>query len=136
MSKARIWLRNAVVFAGGIGLLGGAGVAPHVARPAVGQLQGGFPPAGVPQGSGRGNHGNRPEDPYPTSKAVEEAQAKARANERQKRLISDSEKLLALATELHEEVIKTDKNILSVDAVRKATEMEKLSRDLKERMKS
>ncbi len=61
--------------------------------------------------------------------------AKARNDERQKRLIADSEKLLALATALHEEVMKTDKNILSVDVVKKAAEMEKLSRDLKDRMK-
>ena len=135
MHRARIWLRNSVVFAGGIGLLGGAGIAPGVMQPAVGQLQNGFPQPGFPQQPGRGNAGNRPDDPNQTSKQVEESQARARANDRQKRLVADSEKLLALATELHEDVIKTDKNILSVDVVRKATEMEKLSRDLKERMK-
>ena len=136
MHKARIWFRNSVVFAGGIGLLGGAGVAPHATAPAAGQFQGGFPQPGLQPGQqGRGNNGNRPDASDETSKRVQEGQAKARENERQKRLVADSEKLLALATELHEEVLKTDKNILSVEVIRKATEMEKLSRDLKERMK-
>ena len=140
MHKARIWLRNGIVFAGAIGLLGGAGVAPRAMQPAAGQFQSGFPGPGTQPGTqsgqqGRGNNGHGQDDPNGTSKQVEERQAKARDNERQKRLVADSEKLLALATELHEEVIKTDKNILSVDVVRKAAEMEKLSRDLKERMK-
>ena len=138
MHRARIWFRNSVVFAGGLGLLGGAGVAPHATRPAVGQFQGGFPQPGPPGSqspSSRGNPGGRQDDPNPMSKQVEEKQAKARDNDRQKRLVADSEKLLALATELHEDVLKTDKNILSMDVVRKAAEMEKLSRDLKERMK-
>jgi len=62
-------------------------------------------------------------------------QAEMRNDERQKRLMSDTEKLLALATELHQDVGKTDKHILSVDVVRRAEEIEKLARSVKERMK-
>ena len=58
-----------------------------------------------------------------------------RNDERQKRLISDTEKLLSLATELHQDVGKTDKHILSVDVVKRAEEIEKLARSVKERMK-
>ena len=61
--------------------------------------------------------------------------AELRNDERQKRLVSDSEKLLALATELHQDVARTDKHILSVDVVRRAEEIEKLARSVKERMK-
>ena len=62
-------------------------------------------------------------------------QAVIRNDERQKRLVSDTEKLLALATELHQDVEKTDKHILSVDVVKRAEEIEKLARSVKERMK-
>ena len=74
----------------------------------------------------------------PTDTAVNEIQhkqQKLREDERQKRLVSDSEKLLALATQLHDEVGKTDKNILSMDVIRRADEIEKLAHSVKERMK-
>ena len=66
---------------------------------------------------------------------IQHKQEKLRQDERQKRLVSDSDKLLALATQLHDEVGKTDKNILSVDVIRRADEIEKLARSVKERMK-
>jgi hypothetical protein len=40
-----------------------------------------------------------------------------------------------LATELKEQVDKTDKNILSVDVIKKADEIEKLAKSVKDRMK-
>lgn len=59
--------------------------------------------------------------------------ARAQANERQKRLIADTDKLLALATQLHADLARTDKNILSVDVVRRAEAIEKLARSVKDR---
>ena len=67
---------------------------------------------------------------------IQHKQEKLRQDERQKRLVSDSDKLLTLATQLHEEVAKTDKNILSVDVIRRADEIEKLARNVKERMRN
>ena len=81
---------------------------------------------------------SNPTSKDPTDAAVNEVQRKQeklRQDERQKRLVSDSDKLLALATQLHEEVAKTDKNILSVDVIRRADEIERLARNVKERMK-
>ena len=66
---------------------------------------------------------------------IQHKQEKLRQDERQKRLVSDSDKLLALATQLHDDVSKTDKNILSVDVVRRADEIERLAHNVKERMK-
>ncbi len=66
---------------------------------------------------------------------MEDAQAKSRNVERQKKLQADTEKLLSLATELKEQVDKTDKNILSVDVIKKADEIEKLAKSVKDRMK-
>ena len=63
------------------------------------------------------------------------AAARARETERQKKLVADSDKLLALATELHADVARTDKNILSVDVIQRAEEIEKLAHSVKERMK-
>jgi len=85
------------------------------------------------------------QDPYPQDpnkpkgedlpNPVAGKQAEMRNDERQKRLVSDTEKLLALATELHHDVGRTDKHILSVDVVKRAEEIEKLARSVKERMK-
>jgi hypothetical protein len=57
--------------------------------------------------------------------------ASSPASERQKKLAADTDKLLALATDLKKEVDKTNKDILSVDVVKKAEEIEKLARNMK-----
>ena len=49
--------------------------------------------------------------------------------------MADTDKLLSLATELKQDVDKTNKNVLSVDVIKKAGEIEKLARSVKERMK-
>ena len=55
--------------------------------------------------------------------------------ERRKQIAEDSARLLALATDLKAEVDKTDKDTLSMTVVRKADEIEKLARAVKEKMK-
>lgn len=55
--------------------------------------------------------------------------------ERQLALRRDTEKLLFLAEELKQNVDKTNPNILSMDVVKKAQEIEKLAKSVKERMK-
>lgn len=62
-------------------------------------------------------------------------QAKARNDDRQKQLVADTNKLLKLATELKAEVDKTNKDVLSVDVIKKADEIEKLAKSVKDRMK-
>jgi hypothetical protein len=71
----------------------------------------------------------------PLSPQVQEQQARARNNDRQTRLVEDTDKLLVLATQLKEDVGKTNKDVLSVDVVKKADEIEKLAHSVKERMK-
>ena len=73
-------------------------------------------------------------DPMTDSHRLEQ-QEEARSAERQKRLVADTDKLLALATDLKQQVDKTNKNILSVDVIKKADEIEKLAHSVKERMK-
>ena len=70
------------------------------------------------------------------SAEMRERMEKARNDERQKRLIADTEKLYALATLLKEDVAKTDKYTLSLDVIHRTEEIEKLSRSIRERMKN
>jgi hypothetical protein len=59
-----------------------------------------------------------------------------KANEqRQADLKRDTEKLLRLSTELKEYVDKSNENILSVDVIKKADEIEKLAHSVKSRMR-
>jgi hypothetical protein len=56
-------------------------------------------------------------------------------SERQKRLVEDTDKLLKLTTALKEQVDESNKDILSVDMIKKAEEIEKLAHSVKERIK-
>jgi hypothetical protein len=59
-----------------------------------------------------------------------------KANEqRQVELKRDTDKLLKLSTELKEYVDKSNSNILSVDVIKKAEEIEKLAHNVKTRMR-
>ena len=66
---------------------------------------------------------------------MEREMAKRANLERQANLKRDTEKLLKLATELKESVDKTNASTLSVDVVKKAEEIEKLARSVKDKMK-
>jgi hypothetical protein len=74
-----------------------------------------------------------PAEPVPPQ--VSEQQERSRNNDRQKRLVADTDKLLSLATELKQQVDKTNKDVMSVDVIKKADEIEKLAHSVKERMK-
>ena len=59
-----------------------------------------------------------------------------KANEqRQAELKRDTAKLLQLSTELKDYVDKTNENVLSLDVVKKAEEIEKLAHSVKVKMK-
>src|SRR6266478_8941307 len=65
-----------------------------------------------------GRNGNPAEtDPMDPHRA--EQQEKMRNNNRQKRLVADTDKLLALATDLKAQVDKSTKDTLSVDVIKK-----------------
>jgi predicted transcriptional regulator len=55
--------------------------------------------------------------------------------EHKRQFAADSANLLKLATELKAEVDKTNKDMLSVTVIRKADAIEKLARQVKEKMK-
>jgi nitric oxide reductase activation protein len=100
-----------------------------------------FPSQPVPQGGrqipGMPPAGRNPSpiESDPMDPHRNEQQEKMRNNDRQKRLVADTEKLLALATDLKAQVDKSNKDTLSVDVIKKAEEIEKLAHSVKERMK-
>jgi hypothetical protein len=55
--------------------------------------------------------------------------------ERRRQIADDSARLLKLATDLKVEVDKTTKDTLSLGVIRKADEIERLAREVKEKMK-
>ena len=63
-----------------------------------------------------------------------EMQKKAN-DQRQAELKRDTEKLLKLSTELKEYVDKTNSNVLSMDVIKKAEEIEKLAHSVRVKMK-
>src|SRR5271169_6895968 len=65
---------------------------------------------------------------------IDKDMAKRLNHERQVQLQHDTDNLLKLATELKKYVDKSNENTLSLDVVRKAEEIEKLARSVKEKM--
>jgi hypothetical protein len=92
--------------------------------------------AQIPDASGSPMPGStqRPrEDPWTAEQR--KAMEKQRNLQRQEDIKKDSEKLLELATELKQYVDKTNENTLSLDVIKKAEQIEKLARSVKEKMK-
>ena len=79
-----------------------------------------------------------------TTPAADGAEARARlehemekraAKERVAALKSDTDKLLKLSVELKAYVDKSDENVLSLDVIKRAEEIEKLAKSVKDKMK-
>lgn len=63
-------------------------------------------------------------------------QQSARRNDlRQQQIVSDTAKLLTLAQQLKDAVDKSNKDMLSIAVVKKAEEIEKLAKSVKEKMR-
>lgn len=67
---------------------------------------------------------------------LERAQIVNAVMERQIALRRDTEKLLFLAEELKQNVDKTGPNVLSMDVIKKAQEIEKLAKSVKDKMRN
>jgi hypothetical protein len=73
------------------------------------------------------------DDPH---QRLEQEQAKRLFVERQTQLRLDTEKLLALAAELKLHVDKTGANVLSMDVIKKAQEIQKLAKSVQDKMRN
>src|SRR5438270_4789097 len=63
-------------------------------------------------------------------------QQKKMNKQRHENIKKDTDKLLELSTQLKQYVDQSNENLLSIDVVRKAEEIEKLARSVKDKMKS
>jgi nitric oxide reductase activation protein len=77
----------------------------------------------------------RPEQVDAMGVHMEHQMAERRNDERQRQLVADTDKLLSLAQELKAEVDKSNKDQLSLDVVKRAEQIEKLAKSVKEKMK-
>ena len=75
-----------------------------------------------------------PTSPY--AGKMESAQARTLREERHKKLLEDTARLVQLSNELKVEVDKAGKDDLSLTVIKKASDIEKLAHDVKERMKN
>lgn len=66
---------------------------------------------------------------------IEKDMEKRANKQRQQDLKRDTDRLLTLATELKQSVDKSNADVLSMDVVKKADEIEKLAHSVKEKMK-
>ena len=71
----------------------------------------------------------------PAQKDLQDKMFRAANKKRQQDIRDETNKLFQLATELKAAVDKTDENVLSLEVVRKADEVEKLAKKVKEKMK-
>ena len=100
-----------------------------------------MPSAQAPQlPASQGPGGSPPFDsaPDPNDPMVRqrmEKMEKARNTQRQEQLQRDTDKLFDLAKELKDQVDKSNKDTLSIDVVKKAAEIEKLAKSVKDRMR-
>lgn len=66
---------------------------------------------------------------------MSERMARQRNTDRQKQIVADTAQLLKLAQQLNADVSKTNKDTLSLNVVKEASEIEKLAKTIKDRMK-
>jgi hypothetical protein len=71
----------------------------------------------------------------PSQKEMQDRMAREANKKRQQDIREETDKLFQLATELKAAVDKSNENLLSLDVVRKADEVEKLAKKVKEKMK-
>lgn len=74
--------------------------------------------------------------PNPLEDKMLRQRMKALNEQRQKQLVEDANQLLTLATELKEEVDKSTKDTLSISVIKKAEQIEKLAKSVKDKMKT
>ena len=90
-------------------------------------------------GQPRPMDGVRNSDSEPETSIERQEQSKLaekRNEERQAQLVQETARLFDLAKELKEQVGKTNKDVLSIDVVKKADEIEKLAKSVRDKMKA
>ncbi len=81
-----------------------------------------------------GQHNPSSAGPFDTESAPDPKRLRLLNSERQKSIVSDTEKLLKLAKELNDEVAGSDSSSMTDAQLRKVAEIGKLARSVKEKM--
>ncbi|MBV8206677.1 MAG: hypothetical protein JO041_07780 [Acidobacteria bacterium] len=76
------------------------------------------------------------QEPTQQDERVRQEREKALNTRRQEDLKRDAGRLLEMASELKQDVDKTNENILSLDVIKKAEQIEKLAKSVKDKMKA
>ena len=76
-----------------------------------------------------------PPEPDPGTQRMATRMAVERNIDRQKEIVNDTAQLLELAQELNAAVSKSNKDTLSLSVVKKAEEIEKLAKSIKQKMR-
>jgi hypothetical protein len=90
-------------------------------------------PAGITQGTAQGT--GIGDVPVTSGEEAQRKQQEALNQQREIELKRDSEKMLELTQELNAYLQKSNQNVVSVDAIKKAEQIEKLARSVKSKMK-
>ena len=128
MKTLRISIMATLVMGAATGLASAQMGAGPILNTAQGTGRGGG--LGMPSAEGRGQPPGL--DPLPR---MEEQQARSRNDERQKKLVADTDRLLALVEDLKHQIEQADKDGQPADVTKKAEEIERLAKSVKERMK-
>ncbi|MFZ1137127.1 MAG: hypothetical protein WAN69_19415 [Candidatus Korobacteraceae bacterium] len=125
--KNALWLRKSLEYllAGALTILALQGCA------AMAQV---LEPSQTPDGSISGSQRQREPD-NPWSQQQKRDMLKKQNELRQQEIKKDTDQLLELATELKQYVDKTNENIISLDVIKKAEQIEKLAKNVKDKMK-
>jgi DNA anti-recombination protein RmuC len=91
-------------------------------------------PSQTPDASIPGSQRQRESD-NPWSQQQKRDMLKKQNEQRQQEIKKDTDQLLELATELKQYVDKTNENIISLDVIKKAEQIEKLAKNVKDKMK-
>lgn len=90
---------------------------------------------GLPTPAARALRFERSQTQSDPEKEMMDRQLREANKKRQQDIRNDTEKLFQLASELKAAVDKTNENLLSLEVVRKADEVEKLAKKVKEKMR-
>ncbi len=100
-----------------------------------GQMQTGAGASTMGSGSNRsGRHS--PEDDMDPHGNLPESYARMQNSERQRRLVSDTERLLILTNQLKASIANSDGEALTAEMLRQMDEIEKLARSVKNKMRN
>ena len=134
IAKLRLGVGSVLLLAGSWVIVSGPGAQTvSVAETVQNNQMAGIQPSGSVPDKLPSRYGSDPTDPMERQQRERMAQAQKVA--RQRKLEQDTDKLLALAKQLREEVDKSNADTLSTDVVKTAAEIQKLAKSVQSKLR-